>query len=359
MEQAKGPRQDVMSPPERMQAVLSRQRPDRIPFIPFIFGFCARNVGYPVRAVYEDAEKSFWAQMWTAEMFGYDGGPLYGYASYGGWEFGGEIKMPESEWEAAPVVTRFPAKTPEAVEALAVPEVETAGALPIAIKFAEIQRQFGMPIMVQGGGPFTVAGNVSEVDVLCRWLIKKPDTAHLLLRKVTEFLKNVVNCFVEKFPGHPIIVFTGEPTSANQIISPKQFEAFVLPYFLDAHQHFLSKGISNIFCHICGEQNLNLPHWAKVPFGDPGLLSFGHEVDLTKAIEIFGKQHVILGNVEPRVIQEGTWQEVYDLSRRCIEKGKYSPSGYILMAGCDVPVMAPPYNLYTMKKAVMDFGFYD
>jgi hypothetical protein len=29
------------------------------------------------------------------------------------------------------------------------------------------------------------------------------------------------------------------------------------------------------------------------------------------------------------------------------------------MAGCDVPVMAPPFNLYAMKKAVMDFGFYD
>jgi hypothetical protein len=29
------------------------------------------------------------------------------------------------------------------------------------------------------------------------------------------------------------------------------------------------------------------------------------------------------------------------------------------MAGCDVPVQAPPYNLYAMKKAVMDFGFYD
>jgi uroporphyrinogen-III decarboxylase len=101
MEQGKRPRQDTMTPPERMGAILSRRRPDRVPFIPFIFGFCARNVGYPVRAVYDDAEKSFWAQMWTAEMFGHDGGALYGYASYGGWEFGGDIKMPESEWESA------------------------------------------------------------------------------------------------------------------------------------------------------------------------------------------------------------------------------------------------------------------
>ena len=359
MEQVKQPRQETMTPPERMGAIMTRQRPDRVPFIPFIFGFCAKNVGYPVRSVYDDAEKSFWAQMWTAEMFGYDASPLYGYASMGGWEFGGEIKMPESVWESAPVVTRFPATTPEEVEALEVPEVEMAGAYPIAIEFAKIQQQLGMPIFVQAGSPFTVAGNICKVDVLCRWLMKKPDVAHNLLTKVTDFLKKVVDYYMEKFPDYPITVFTGEPTAANQVISPRQFEEFVLPYLMDSHQHFIDSGIKNIFCHICGEHNLNLPHWAKVPFGDPGLVSFGHEVDLTKAIEIFGDQHVILGNVEPQVIQEGTWQEVYELSKVCIEKGKYAPSGYILMAGCDVPVQAIPYNLYAMKKAVMDFGFYD
>ena len=81
MEQPKQSRQETMTPPERMDAIMTRQRPDRVPFIPFIFGFCAKNVGYPVRSLFDDAEKSFWAQMWTAEMFGYDGGPLYGYAS--------------------------------------------------------------------------------------------------------------------------------------------------------------------------------------------------------------------------------------------------------------------------------------
>jgi hypothetical protein len=28
-------------------------------------------------------------------------------------------------------------------------------------------------------------------------------------------------------------------------------------------------------------------------------------------------------------------------------------------AGCEVPVQAPPYSMYVMKKAVVDFGFYD
>ena len=45
-----------------MHSILMRQRPDRVPFMPFIFGYCAKNVGYPIHSVYDDAEKSFWAQ---------------------------------------------------------------------------------------------------------------------------------------------------------------------------------------------------------------------------------------------------------------------------------------------------------
>ena len=99
--------------------------------------------------------------------------------------------------------------------------------------------------------------------------------------------------------------------------------------------------------------------WAEVPLGRRGILSFGEEVDLERAIEIFGDKHIVAGNVETRVIGEGTWQDVYEQARICIDKAKYAPGGYVLMAGCDIPPSAPPYNIYALKKAVMDFGFYD
>jgi uroporphyrinogen decarboxylase len=121
----------------------------------------------------------------------------------------------------------------------------------------------------------------------------------------------------------------------------------------------MSKGIHSIFCHICGEQNLNLPYWQQIPYGERGMLSFGHEVDLVDAIEMFGDKHIICGNIEPAVIQERPWQEVYEQCRIAIEKAKDAPNGYVLMAGCEVPVQAPPYNMYVIKKAVMDHGFYD
>jgi uroporphyrinogen decarboxylase len=353
------PRQETMTSAERLGAVMMGQRPDHIPILPFAGGFCAKIIGIPISRIYDDPEKSFWAQIWTQELIGYDGAPMFGYASFGGWEFGGEIRMPKGEFEQAPMITRHPVTTAEDVEALEIPDLATAGSIPMTMEFNRILQQFGMPVMVWAIGPFTCAGNICGVEQLCRWTIKQPEVAHMLLRKVTDFSKKLIDYVVDSFPDHPLSGGGGGASEANQIISPKQFEQYVLPYQKEVHEYLIGRGVRSIFCHICGEQNLNLPYWKQVPFGDRGILSFGHEVDLLDAIEMFGDQHIIAGNVEPQVIQNGTWQDVYELAKACIEKAKDAPGGYILMAGCDVPPQAPVFNIYALKKAVMDFGFYD
>jgi uroporphyrinogen decarboxylase len=117
-------------------------------------------------------------------------------------------------------------------------------------------------------------------------------------------------------------------------------------------------GIKHTITHICGEQSLNLPYWAKLKMGEPAILSFGHEVDLDIASKYFPND-IIKGNVEPAVIQMGEPETVYELSRRCIEKGKKHPSGFILAPGCEMPPNTPPYNVWTMRKAINDFGWYE
>ena len=353
------PTSERMTSAERVSAITRGERPDRIPLLSFTGGFCASIVGYPIRSIYDDPEKSFWAQMWAQELLGHDGWPTFWYASYGAWEFGGEVRMPQGELDQAPVVTRFPAQTPEQVERLEIPEVETAGYFPLYLDFTRIQQQFGMPVMVPAWGPFTAAANMVGVDKLCRWMIREPEVTHVLLSKVVTFAKRAIDHFVDRFRGHPLFAGGGCATSSNQLISPRQFGEFVLPHHKEVYQHVTDKGIETVFCHICGEQNENLPYWARVPFGKRGILSFGSEIDLERAIETFGDEHIVAGNVETRVIGEGTWQDVYERSTACIEKAKYAPGGYVLMAGCDIPPSSPTYNIYALKKAVMDFGFYE
>jgi uroporphyrinogen decarboxylase len=352
-------RQEKMSSAERIDALLKGGSLDRVPFLSFILGFCAKNVGYPVSAIYSDPQKSFWAQVWTMEQYGYDSEPFYGYASYGGFEFGGEIKLPFGEYEQAPSHGRFAVEREQDVEDLKLPDVNKSGMLPLAMEFSRLQDQHGISPSVVVGGPFTVSGNICVVDTLCRWLIKKPELVHRLLRLATDHVLDVARYWIDTFGAGRVKIQIWEPLASNQIISPKQFEAVVLPYQTELHKKLLAMGIKHILCHICGEQNRNLPYWADVPMGDFGIVSIGKEIDISTAIEHFGDKYIIAGNIEPAILQTGTPQQIYEICREAIEKGKHAPRGYALMQGCEVPVNTPPYNLYAMKKAVDDFGWYE
>lgn len=156
-----------------------------------------------------------------------------------------------------------------------------------------------------------------------------------------------------------VIGMTGGATSSNYLISPKQFEEFVLPTLKKGQEALRSLGYKTTYVHICGEHNANLPFGSQVPMGNPGIVSIGKEVDISTAINFFGENCIIAGNINPATLQTGTPREVYELCKQALDKGRHAPRGYALMQGCEVPVQTPPHNLYIMKKAIYDWGWYD
>ena len=168
----------------RLCRLLAGEPVDRVLFCPLdtscgATGFSGANAGYPIANIYNDPEQSFWAQVWTQEQYGCDGIPIFGYASYGAWEFGGEISYPDKRGAQAPSIVRHPVESEDDVGKLTLPDVRTAGMIPMAMRFSEMQMQFGMPVTPFWPSPFTCAGNLVGVDTLCRWTIKRPELAQL------------------------------------------------------------------------------------------------------------------------------------------------------------------------------------
>ncbi len=350
--------QETMTSPERMGALMKGERPDRVPVIPFVFGHTALVCGEPLASVFDDAARSFRCQVLCQEMYGYDGGPLYVYASAGGWEFGGEIEFPYKKYSGAPVVTRHPVTNEAEALALEVPgDVSKAGALPIALEVARLQAEHGMPVTLQIGSPFTWAGAVLGEERMMMWMLKKPELVHRVLEKVSEFVVKVAELYAREFGAASLMAFHGAATESNKLISPRQFESFALPYYQRINTQVIDLGVSSMFIHICGEQNKNLEHWRKVPVPERTIISVGREVALQTAMAAFPRQ-IIAGNVDPTLIQEGSPEEVLDQARECIEIAKDHEGGYVLMAGCDVPPLAPPVNVFQLVKAAREFGRY-
>jgi len=320
--------------------------------------FAVQNAGYPVAAAYNDPQKSFDAQIKTIAQFGEDGIPrmAVGGASDVTWAFGGTLKWPADEYSMAPTASHHPANSKAEAEALSMPQdVAAAGPLPLYLDFARCCQKKGLPVFPFITSPIEGARSLCGPELLMRWMAKEPDLAHRLLRLATAYSVAVVHLFAATFPPEDMLTYLAAPTASNQMLSPRFFETFVLPYQKKLHEKILQAGIRHIYCHICGEQNKNLPLWRKIPMGNPGIVSFGHEVDIDTAIKFFGERCIIAGNIEPAIIHLGTPDQIYNLCREALAKGIKAPRGYILMPGCGLPANAPPNNVFILKKAAEDF----
>jgi uroporphyrinogen decarboxylase len=357
-------RKATMTNRERLQALLRREKPDRVPIWPIALGFCAVYIGKTIAEAYTDAKVYIDGMRKACDDFDWIffplGAPLTTLAS----EFGGEMKWPSSEYSQAPMVTRFPVETVDDVFNLKMPDIKTAGTTPKRMEYSQLSFKEKndnclFNVMLWLGGPFTSIGNMSSVEKMSKWLIKKPEAVHGMMRISVDYYIELSKYWKETFGTETTLPFYGEPTAANQIISPKQFEEFVLPYLIKLHKAVMDMGYKRLFVHICGEQNANLHLWSQIPYGNPGIVSFGHEVDLEKAAEYFPDE-LIMGNLEPAILLTRTPEDVYQATADLVKKGKeLSAAGFIFSPGCELPPASPIENVKAMTRAVNDFGWYD
>jgi uroporphyrinogen decarboxylase len=353
-------RESVMTKQERMEALWSGQPVDRVPFIHKGYTFCARNTGFAVADIYEHPEHSYQAQARTFEQYGCDEGPFYTFSSYGSWEFGGSIRWPDDRMSSGPSVASRPVSDPEEVFKLELPDPRRAGSVPKMMEFARLQEQSGSQIAFVCGSPFTHAANLCGVNNFMMWLIDAPEAAHCALRLMTDHAIAVAEYFVATFGPERLLARAAASVDSNGLISPKQFEEFAFPYLNELFGKVVTMGVKHIYVHVCGDHKKNLSLWSKLPYGERGMLSIGQEVDLLVAAEAW-KGHIIAGNTDPKLVANGTPEQICEACRQNIEKGKQiqPPGGFVFMAGCEIPPTTPPYHIYLMQKAVDEFGWYD
>jgi uroporphyrinogen decarboxylase len=356
-----------MTDRQRVEAMLRHEKPDRVPIWPcYAQGFACVYTGTSIADAYNKPAVSLAAQRKTAQDFGWVYWPGIAYASYGAWEFGGDIKWPSGEWAQAPSVVRFPVQTEDDVWKLEAPkDVSKVGIVPLQTEFLKLAAQERLdnePFNIyafEAAGPFNTSGMIASPEKLCKWVLKKPEVAHRLLRLATDHMKDMAQYWFDLFGAEGALPMTGEAVGTNDLISAKQFEEFVMPYFQEAHRFILSLGYKHIWSHICGEQNDDLPYWAQVPFGDPGFISIGHEVELETMGKYFPND-IIIGNLEPAIIQTRTPDEVYEAAKKNIADGMAKcPGGYIFSPGCELPPMSPIENVKALTRAVNDAGWYE
>ena len=97
---------------------------------------------------------------------------------------------------------------------------------------------------------------------------------------------------------------------AIDLISPKTFKEFVLPYLIEYHRKLIEMGVSGTFFHLCGEQNANYEFYLQVPLPPASQISVSHEVDLDKASATF-PNYIMVGNIDPNSDKRGVFKSAF------------------------------------------------
>jgi uroporphyrinogen decarboxylase len=355
-------RKDRLTDQERMEALWARQKPDRVPIMPLTLGFAAINVGYNLNDFYTEPKKCVDALRWANDQYGWQSFLTYRGAllAFPAEEFGGEVKYPTGEFTQAPTVARCPVETEDDVYKMRVPDnLEKLGTIPKLLEAAAYMLKFeGLARSPLALGPMDLAAAAIGIEKISKWMLKKPELVHRAFRVLTDFQVAVAKLFADTFDTDRLVYGVSTPVESNQVISPKQFKEFCVPYIKETLDKAREMGYKYFRHHICGEHNENLPFWAEINLGDPAIISVGHEVELETVAKFFPND-IVFGNLEPAILQVNTPEEVYERTKNIVLKGKKLPGGFIFSTGCEMPPKAPPYNVWMMTKAVNDFGWYE
>ncbi|MEE8168251.1 MAG: MtaA/CmuA family methyltransferase [Candidatus Hydrothermarchaeales archaeon] len=224
-------------------------------------------------------------------------------------------------------------------------DVEKKGRVPIveaAVKHLKEDIGTEVAIGVFVLGPFTLAGQVTDLNELLKTSFKEPERVSILLDKLAEVIISIAG--VMKNAGADFLTIR-EMGASSDVISPRMFESLVMPS--------LKRVITEVrpprILHICGNTDpiVELMHQC----GAEGI-SVEQRSDITRIRKKLGEDAIILGNIDPySALVKGTPNDVKQAVKRAIRDGV---SG--VMPGCDIWPAVPRENMLALVNATREYG---
>jgi [methyl-Co(III) methanol-specific corrinoid protein]:coenzyme M methyltransferase len=187
-------------------------------------------------------------------------------------------------------------------------------------------------------GPFTLAGQIMELNDLLKLSFKKPDKVGKLLDTLAGAIITVAGEY-EKAGVDYITV--REMGATSDVLSPRVFKGLILPYLMKIFEKLTVPSV----LHICGKTMDIAPFMME---SGARALSIDQKNDVTESRKRLGKDARIFGNYDPyNVLVAGTPELVRETIRKCINDGVSA-----VWPGCDIWPTVPAENFNAMMDEV-------
>ena len=187
-------------------------------------------------------------------------------------------------------------------------------------------------------GPFTLAGQVKELDELFEESFLEPDKTNKVLEKLSDFIVQVFKIYRDAGADY----FTlREMGGTSDVMSPKSFKSLIKPHLMRIHSEMPYPNI----LHICGDTNSIIADMAEC---GADAISVDQKNCMAESRQKLGTEAIILGNFDPiKVLHKG---DVGNVGPAVLESLKGGASA--VWPGCDLWPEVPKENMEALMSAL-------
>lgn len=246
-----------------------------------------------------------------------------------------------------PTIKEKVCHTQDEMETFPIPEnVASRGRVPMvceAIKMLQADIGDEVAIGTYVLGPFTLAGQLMDLNDLFKLSFKKPDKVNAMLDRLANVIIDIAKAL--RAAGADYICVR-EMGATTDILSPKVFRNVIAP-----HLKKVRDGLADVptVLHICGGTNSIMKILEEVGYN---AISIETKNDLAKTRNDIGNEPLIFGNIDAYNVLVNGNPEIVEKATLAALEG--SCDG--IWPSCDIWPTAPVENLKVMVETVKKYG---
>ncbi len=335
---------------QRILAALRGEQPDRVPVMLHNFMMAAHEAGFTQSQYRSDPKKIAQAFIQSVETYGYDGVLVDIDTATLAAAVGVPVDYPEDEPARC---IRAGLEDLSAVSELPPPSIAKNERIQIWLEAVRLLvAHFGDEVCVRGNcdqAPFSLASMMRSPQA---WMMDLIDPANEeKAGALLEYCTAATVQFLQLMAAAGAHVLSnGDSPAGPEMISPKMFRQFALPYEkrMAAESHEL--GLPYIL-HICGDTTPILDDI--IESGADGI-ELDYKTDVARAHDVARDNICFIGNIDPSgMLALGTVEDVQRETARLLEVFSDTPR-FILNAGCAIPPNTPPENIEAMIRTARE-----
>ncbi len=300
------------------------------------------QLGYKFAQVHLDAKQMAETAITTPRLFGFDSCVLPFDLCVEAEAMGARINTyAHSDDLLYPTIKEKVIHSEEEMEITIPADLVTRGRVPLMKEAIGIAKKAIGETVAIGSyllGPFTLAGQIMELNDLLKLSFKKADKVGKLLSDLT----CVIVAVAKEYEAAGVDYLTvREMGATSDVLSPRVFKSLILPHLKNIFEQISVPSV----LHICGKTN-NIV----VPMVESGAtaISVDQKNDVVDTRKKLGADALIFGNYDPyNVLVAGTQELVKETMRKCLEDGVSA-----VWPGCDIWPTVPAENFKAMMKTM-------